>query len=164
MKERKGYVFNENGKWFARVTFTDATGKRRNVKRTAKTKSEAKELLKKVTRQIDDEGITVIDVWRKSFNDLADYYEMHYVKPARFIDNQKVEGLRDIRRVKGFLIHFREYFGKKKLSEITYGDIYSYRSERLKVLTPAKRTRTVATMNRELAYLRRIFNIALRQG
>jgi len=164
MKERKGYVFCENGKWFARVTFTGSNGKRRNVKRTAKTKTEAKALLKKVIRQIDDEGITVVDVWRKSFNDLADYYEAHYLKPAKFIDQQKVEGLRDVRRVKGFLTHFREYFGTRKLTEITYGDIYCYRSERLKVQTPAKRTRTVASMNRELAYLRRIFNIALRQG
>lgn len=66
--------------------------------------------------------------------------------------------------MKNFLIHFRAYFGKKKLTEITYGDIYSYRSMRLDVPIPAGRKRTIASMNRELAYLRRLLNIAMRQG
>ncbi len=66
--------------------------------------------------------------------------------------------------MKGFLTHFRAYFGKKKITEITYGDIFSYRSKRLKVPTPKGTMRTIASMNRELAYLRRILNIALRQG
>ena len=164
VKERTGYVFEDKGKWFARITITGENGKRRNIKRTAKSKADAKELLKKLTRQIDDDGIQAVESWRMTFNDLAEYYSTHYAKPARFIDNQKVEGLRDLRRVKGFLIHFRAYFGKQKLTEITYGDVFSYRSERLKILTPKGTTRTIASMNRELAYLRRIFNIALRQG
>ncbi len=164
VKERTGYVFEDKGKWFARITITGENGKRRNIKRTAKSKADAKELLKKLTRQIDDDGIQAVESWRMTFNDLAEYYSTHYAKPARFIDNQKVEGLRDLRRVKGFLIHFRAYFGKQKLTEITYGDVFSYRSERLKILTPKGTTRTIASMNRELAYLRRTFNIALRQG
>ena len=164
VKERTGYVFEDKGKWFARITITGENGKRRNIKRTAKSKADAKEFLKKLTRQIDDDGIQAVESWRMTFNDLAEYYSTHYAKPARFIDNQKVEGLRDLRRVKGFLIHFRAYFGKQKLNEITYGDVFSYRSERLKILTPKGTTRTIASMNRELAYLRRIFNIALRQG
>jgi hypothetical protein len=45
-RDRKGYIYEENKKWIARVTTTDETGKRRNVKRTASSKSEAKELLK----------------------------------------------------------------------------------------------------------------------
>ena len=163
-RERTGYIFEDKGKWFARITITGENGKRRNIKRTAKSKADAKELLKKLTRQIDDDGIQAVESWRMTFNDLAEYYSTHYAKPARFIDNQKVEGLRDLRRVKGFLIHFRAYFGKQKLTEITYGDVFSYRSERLKILTPKGTTRTIASMNRELAYLRRIFNIALRQG
>jgi hypothetical protein len=89
------------------MTFTDSNGKRRNAKRTAKTKTEAKELLKRINREFDDEGEKVIEIWRMTFNDLADYYETHYLKPAKFIDNHRVEGLRDVRRVKNFLIHFR---------------------------------------------------------
>ncbi|HEX8196392.1 MAG TPA: tyrosine-type recombinase/integrase [Pyrinomonadaceae bacterium] len=164
MKERSGYIFERKGKWYARITLTDSNGKRREIKRTAKSKADAKQLLKALQSEIENKGEKAIDALKMTFGELCDYYETHYAKPAKFVDNQKVEGLRDLRRVKGFLIHYRAFLGKKKLREITFGDIRSYRSERLKVLTPAKRTRSIATMNRELAYLRRIFNIALRQG
>lgn len=42
MKERSGYIYQSKGKWIARVTTKDNQGKRRNLKKTAKTKSEAK--------------------------------------------------------------------------------------------------------------------------
>ena len=51
-----------------------------------------------------------------------------------------------------------------KLATLTYDDIRDYRNKRLTVSTHYHRPRTIATMNRELAYLRRILNIALRQG
>jgi integrase len=164
MKENKGYVFEENGKFYARITFTDSKGIKRNVKRTAKTKSEANSLLRKLTNQIEAEGEKGLEAEKLTFNDLCDYYEKHYAKPAQFVDNRKIEGLRDFGRVKGFLKQFRLYFGKMKLRQISYSDILSYRNERLKIHTHYKKQRTIATMNRELAYLRRVLNIALRQG
>ncbi len=162
-KDRTGYIYEENGKWFARITFTDSEGKRRNLKRTAKTKTEAKKLLKKISRQVEDEGTEIIETSKLTFNDLADYYEKNYAKPAKFVDNQKVEGLRDLKRVKYFLKHFREYFGTLKLSEINYDGVVKYRAKRLKIITPRKTTRSLSSMNRELAVLRRIFNIGIRK-
>lgn len=164
MKEKKGYVFEENGKFYARITFTNSKGIKRNVKRTAKTKSEANSLLKKLLNQIETEGEKGLEAEKLIFNDLVDYYEKHYAKPAKFIENRKVEGLRDLVRVKGFLKQFRRYFGKMKLRQITYSDILEYRNERLNTPTHYKKPRTIATVNRELAYLRRVFNIALRQN
>lgn len=163
--ERTGYIFQDkNGKWYARTTFTDRTGKRRNVKKTAKDKADAKVILKSIIRQIEDEGEKYIDGSRMTFNELADHYEAHYLKEAEYVDERKISGLRDVARAKGFLTHFRAYFGKQKLREITYGDIYSYRSERLQTQTKYKRPLRLASMNRELAVLRRMLNIALRQG
>ncbi|MDT5158591.1 MAG: hypothetical protein QOH51_2948 [Acidobacteriota bacterium] len=163
--ERTGYVFQDrNGKWYARTTFTDRTGKRRNIKKTAKDKADAKAILKTIIRQIEDEGEKYIDGSRMTFNELADHYEAHYLKEAEYVDERKISGLRDVARAKGFLTHFREYFGRQRLRETTYGDIYSYRSERLKTQTKYKRPLKLASMNRELAVLRRMLNIALRQG
>jgi hypothetical protein len=46
MRERKGYVSKDkNGKWFCRITATDNSGKRRDIKRTANSKAEAREIL-----------------------------------------------------------------------------------------------------------------------
>jgi integrase len=99
-----------------------------------------------------------------TFNHLSDYYELHYLKPAEYVNGQKIFGLRDIARPKEFLKHFKAFFGKKKLREITYGDLLIYRERRFKLPTQYNRQRTMASWNREAAVLRRIFNIACQQG
>lgn len=56
-KERSGYVYQDKqGSWYVRTTVMDSSGKRRNVKRRAKDKTEARQILKTILRQIDDEG------------------------------------------------------------------------------------------------------------
>jgi integrase len=166
MRQRSGYVYHDEkeGCWIARTQVTDDNGKRRNVKRRAKSKTEAETKLKALLRQIDDEGSKVVDFNLLTFNFLSDHYEQHYLKPAEYINGQKILGLRDVARPKEFLKHFKEFFGKKKLREITYGDLLTYRERRFKVATQYKRQRTLASWNREAAVLRRIFNIACQQG
>ncbi|HEX8354964.1 MAG TPA: hypothetical protein VF611_18800 [Pyrinomonadaceae bacterium] len=59
---RRGYIGqNEKSQGFARVTITDGHGKRRKVVRRAKDKSEARAILKALTRQLDDEGSKAVD-------------------------------------------------------------------------------------------------------
>jgi integrase len=162
-KERSGYIGQENGKWFARVTFTDSYCKRRNIKRKAQTENEAKGLLKKLLHQVDGEGEKFFDAEKITFNDLADYYEKHFCQPAEYSDGRKVSGLRDVGRAKGVLKHFRKFFGHKKIRSITYGDLLSYKRLRMTGESHLKKTRSISTMNRELGILRRIFNIGLAQ-
>lgn len=166
MRGRKGYVFYDEKEncWIARTSVTDDNGRRRFVKRRADSKTEAEGKLKALLRQIDDEGSKVVDYNLLTFNHLADHYEKNYLKPAQYVGGHKVSGLRDVERPKELLKHFRAYFGKKKLREITYGDLVSYRDKRFKVLTPRKQQRTIGSWNREAAVLRRIFNIACQQG
>lgn len=164
-KDRKGYIYEENKKWIARVTITDETGKRRNIKKTAKTKSEAKELLKQIVRQLDDEGVRSINITNLTFNDLASHYENYYLQHAEYDANgRKICGLRDVDRAKRVVSQFRLYFGKKKLREITYGDVASYKRMRMATPTVHNRQRNIATMNRELVVLRRMLNISLAEG
>jgi len=164
-KDRSGYIFQDkSGAWFARTTITDHTGKRRNIKRRAKDKRDAKEILKSILRELEAEGSKFVDCSRLTFNDLADFYAGNFCKPAEYIDGKKIAGLRDVERARGFLIRFREHFGNRHLREITYRDIYAYRNVRLSINTQRKRPPTIATMNRELGVLRRIFNLAVREG
>jgi integrase len=166
MRERTGQIIEnkKNNEWIARVCYKNSNGKRTAIQRKAESKADAKKILRQLLETLENGGREAIDIEKATFNDLADYYEKHYAKPAKFIDNRKVEGLRDLGRVKGFLNQFSQYFGKMKLRQITYGDILTYRNERLNTETHYKKARTIATMNRELASLRRIFNIAQRQG
>ncbi len=162
---RRGYAGQyKDGRWFARLTITDESGKRRNIVRRAKDKTEAREILKQLLRKIDDEGSKVVDFARLTFNDLADFYEKRYLHEAVYINGQKVSGLRDVARPKELLKHFRAFFGRKKLREITYGDLLAYRDERFKVQTQYKRQRTIASWNREAAVLRRILSVGCQQG
>ncbi|HEX8737991.1 MAG TPA: hypothetical protein VF721_21845, partial [Pyrinomonadaceae bacterium] len=155
MRDRKGYVYFDKVRkcWYARTTATDENGKRRNVKRKAKTKSEANKLLKTIIRQIDDEGVKVIDFTNLTFNDLADFYLKNYAKPAEYVDGKKIAGLRDYKIAQSFVKLFRQYFGSKKLREIKYQHISNYRSYRLKIKTQHKRQRTIAAWNREASVL-----------
>jgi hypothetical protein len=162
-KERSGYIGQESGKWFARITFTDSYGKRRNIKRKTQTENEAKGLLKKLLRQADGEGEKFFDAEKLTFNDLSDYYENHYCQPAQYSDGRKVSGLRDVGRAKGVLKHFRKFFGNKKIRSITYGDLLSFKRLRMTGESHLKKTRSLSTMNRELGILRRIFNVGLAQ-
>ncbi|HKC65672.1 MAG TPA: hypothetical protein VKB86_18670, partial [Pyrinomonadaceae bacterium] len=74
-KDRSGYIFQDKtDAWFARTTIKDASGKRRNIKRRAKDKQDAKKILKSILRKIEAEGSQTIEFSKLTFNDLADFY------------------------------------------------------------------------------------------
>jgi len=164
MNDRSGYIFqNKQGAWYARTTITDSSGKRRNIKRRAKDKKDAKAILKRILCQLDIEGSKFADTSSLTFNDLADFYQVHYCKTAEYVDGKKVSGLRDVQRAQSVLVRCRAYFGKRRLRDITYRDIRAYYMMRLRQPTHYNNPPSIATMNRELGVLRRIFNIAVRE-
>ena len=112
----KGYIYYEKREncWYARVTLTDKNGKRRNLKKKARDRAEAKEKLKALSRQIEDEGNKVIDTNQMTFNHLADHYEQYYLKAAEYINGHKVFGLRDVDRPKQLLRHFSRIFRQQE--------------------------------------------------
>jgi hypothetical protein len=104
MREKRGQIFeNKNtGNWIARVCYKNSNGKKTAIQRTAESKSDAVKLLKQLLEKLENGGRDSIDAEKLTFNDLADYYEKHYAKPAKFVDDRKVEGMRDLSRVKVF--------------------------------------------------------------
>lgn len=163
MKTRNGYIYEEKGKWIARVTVKDHNGKRRNLKRTVESKSKANEALRQLLNQIETEGMKGIDAAKMTFNDLANYYITHYVVEPLYMNDRKIAGLRDWKRRKNMVKMFCSYFGNYKIREITYDNLLFFRAKRFKTLKSNNEERSITTVNRELACLRRIFNIALRQ-
>jgi len=165
MKERKGYVFETRGKWCARITILDPlTGKRKDIKRTAESKATAKALLRQLSSELNIEGVKAVDSLQMTFNDLADYYETNYAIPAKVVENQKIEGLRDYKRIQSFIVRFRSYFGNRKLREIEHNDLAQYRRQRLQAKTQYNKQRSITAVNRELSCLRRMFNIGVQRG
>lgn len=178
-------------KWFARVTFIDQAGKRKDRLRAATSKTNAKELIKDMLQELKDDGDAALDHADLTFRNLADYYEKNYLVAAEYVAGQKVTGLRSLATPKGFLITLRNAFGMMMLNAITHGDIRKFRNHRLKAPTrgdiarhhralaafkEAKKknrkaeppklqvTRAIASVNRELMLLHRMLNVALQEG
>ena len=163
---------------FARVTYTDEKGRRREQERRAKNRTDAKELIKRMLRDLDDHGSAPFDAAQMSFAQLADYYDKNYLVGPEYVDGRKVAGLRSYITLRPRLAALKDFFGKQKVRSITHGDLERYRTVRLKTPVvlgknthrtdkPGKlsyRQRSIATINRELTLMRRVLNVAFRNG
>ncbi len=166
MKSRTGYVFQNKrtGTWYARVTFTDKSGKRKNIQRKVENKSKGDEFLKNLIHRLDTEGESSLEAEKKTFSDLAVFYIKHYAQEAQYANGRKVAGLRSVVQVLGYVKVFQEYYGTQKLKSIAYEDLQAFKLNRLNTSTHQSEHRSLTTVNREMAYLRRLLNIAERKG
>jgi integrase len=182
MRRRSGSILKRRGGWWARVTYTHAvTGKRKDIHRRARTRAEAIDLRDQLVREIDETDGRSLDHERKTMKDLAAYYRLHYAKPAEYVDGRKVAGLRSLDTVLSQLTTIEAYFQSRSIRSVTYDEIRQFRDERM--ATPVvvtkierdpstgkrkkvrvERQRSIATVNRELALLNRLFNVAFRQA
>lgn len=169
-KLRTGYVFKDSQGWWARVTVRDAKGTRRNIKRRVKNKSEGRELLKDILRELDDHGSRTLLNAAMTFETLAAHYETTYLVEPQYVDGRKIAGLRSYYSQRLLLKVLRAYFGKHRLCDITVGQVEDFKSQRLKTPKNSRKQggqprgqRAIASVNRELALLRRMLNFAIEQ-
>jgi hypothetical protein len=80
-KRQKDYRIRD-GKVYARITYTDERGKRRDLMRLADSRAHAKELAAQMRRELKDHGPRVVDADKLKFETLAKYYEEDRLKPA----------------------------------------------------------------------------------
>lgn len=120
----------------------------------------AKKALKQLLHTLENGGRKALEAEKLTFSELCDYYVTHYLKPAQYVNGRKVAGLRSIATLSGYIKVFRDHFGLQKLNSIAYEDLLTFRSNRLQTSTHQSGQRSLATVNREMAYLRRLLNIA----
>jgi integrase len=178
MKPKGSIIKRTKGKkvsWWARVIYVDPdTGKTRDLQRRAESKAKAGDLRDELLKDIKATSGRSVGSEDMTFGDLCRYFEEHYVKEAEYVNGRKVAGLRSLASVKGHLNTLRDQFGRRKLRSLTYGNIRQFRAERLK--QPDARykesddddakpkQRSIASVNRELALLRRMLNVATSEG
>lgn len=163
-RARKGTVIWRGEVPYARVQWADENGKRRQREKRADNKSHADRLIKDMLRELDDHGAKSLEANRMTFADLAAHYEKHHAIPAQYVDYCKVAGLRSIANVKAIVKTLKSYFGKKRLRDITYGDIARFKTDRLATPTKHDKKRSVTTVHRDLAVLRNMLNVAYRES
>lgn len=173
----------KNGKavkiWYARVEYVDEAGKRKRAERKPEfnTKTSARERARQMLSELDRDTNT-FDASTMTFADLASYYQQTYLVEPEYRDGRKIAGLRSKYDFEKRLEPLKAFFGKKKLRSITHGDLERYKTHRLKTPVvvgrntrgtkkegkPQTRPRSIATVHRELSFMRRILNVALSSG
>ena len=165
-RQRKGYVYfdEERKSHTARLTYTDVTGRVRNIKRQVPNKTAGNLLLKKLLRDLEDGGERILDGEKMTFHRLAQEYEKARLFPPILKDGIKLAGLKSYKFAKLNLRTLVEHFGAQRIRSITHVDLERYKIKRLETKTNRQRQRAVASVNRELQLLRNVFNFAKRQG
>jgi integrase len=158
---------------YTRVTFTDSRGKRQDIKRRAYSEGGARRLMAELLKEVDDGGERVVEGARMTFKELADYYEQNYLFAAEYVEGRKTAGVRSPEKHRQRLKPLKEYFGRAPVRSITTGAVERYKRRRLSEdvifrtkegVETVRRQRAVASVNRELAALRRMYSVAQREG
>ncbi len=167
---------NGNVTWYARITRIDGKGNKKQFTAKAESKSHARRLRDELTDNFTDYGERGVEGSKMTFRELAEDYKERKLIPAKYHQNRKIAGLRSHRTAKNFLNYLLEYFGTKRIKDITPSDIEKFKQKRLDkdivtmkkdekgILQPISRPRAIASVNRELALLRAILNDAVGNG
>lgn len=163
-RERKGSIVTKRGFIYARVRFKDETGKKREIWRKAENRTHARKLCSQLLREVEEGSVVALDSENMTFTQLASHFETNYLKPAEYVNGRKVSGVRSLIPAVAAVNALKAHFGQKKVRAITYGDLSAFRELRLRTPTKHGRQRAIASVNRELNKMRRIFNIAIQNG
>lgn len=164
MKKQTGYVYQDGDRWVARVTYTDSSGKRRNVKKYCDNVTKAKRECDSIISDLESRGSKGLDANKMKFSDLAERYsQIKLIEPIYAVDI-KISGMRSLSSAKIQVNVLVEYFGNRLVREITHLDLMDFKVARLKTWTNRKKPRAIASVNRELERMRTILNFAVRQG
>lgn len=123
-KSRQGYTYEDEGGWWARLTFVDAAGKRRNIRRRVENRTEGKELIKQLIRELEDSDDTIIDSTRLTVNDYFDQWLAASAKPR--LSERTYADYEDLLRR-----YIKPALGRKKLLDLKALDIQSLYSSML---------------------------------
>ncbi len=163
-RKRNGSIVTKNGKLYARIQFVDDSNQKRDLWRLATSKKDAKAKIKELLQTSETKTAKELDAAKMTFVHLAEFYEENYLHEAIYVNERKISGIRNIKPNQYCLKTLQKWFGNKLIQSIKHSDILQYKLKRLK--TPLKNggQRAITGVNRELQLLRRILNIAVRQG
>jgi integrase len=164
-RQKSGSIVTKNNKLYARLRFVDEFGKKRDLWRVVSSKAEAKRKLRELIKDSETKDSNELDAIRMTFRQLASFYETNYLQAPVYIGDRKISGLRQHGQANRELKILVEHFGNRLIQTVSYSDILQYKLKRLNTPTRlASKQRSIATVNRELQRLRRLFSVAVTQG
>lgn len=155
------------GKWIARIEYYDrVAGKTRTMERQKDKRSDAIDERDRLVNEIKKSHGQIQIGERMTFEQLAVLCADRFFKQAVIVEGRKIEGLKSYRPVHSSLIVLKEFFHKRRIGSITRESLNEYRRWRLKTGSrkQADKPVKVATVNRELAAMRRMMRYAYSEG
>lgn len=147
------------GKWTARISYFDSiTGSTRTIERAKDKWSDAKDERDRLVNEIKKSHGGIREGERMTFARLTEVCCKAFYKPATIENGVKTEGVRSFASIKSALKNLNEYFGKRRIGEITTESLFDYRGRR------QKQGVKIATVNRELEAMRRMMRFAFSKG
>lgn len=159
-RERKLQIVVKRGKIYARTTYVGLDGKRHAIWRAGRNGTEAKANLRKALSEHEGGIIHA----KKTFRELAEWYSSRYLIEPEYHDGRLVKGKKSWRSEKYQLKAIVEYFGGYRLRSITHGELERYKQKRIGTITQQGRSRTIASVNRELMAIRAMLRKAQKEG
>ena len=165
----------KKGKWIARVSYYDETaGKWKTQQRVCDRRNDATDERERLSGAIEKTDGRHRTGEKMTFTELVEYCKVTMFQQAVIENGRKIEGLKSHKSVSSQLTHLKAYFGKRKIASITRESLSDYRNWRMKqgsqkqkselkklgVILPLK----IATINRELAAMRRMMRHAYAEG
>jgi len=171
-KQRQGSVrWNKRRKaWVARLDWQDPDRQRHCRKRQVENKSAGNSLVKEWIRDLEENGEKYLSAETLTFKELGDRYQAARLTAPVYRDGKKVAGLRDWKAQRARLARLIEYFGARRVREITFADVEAYRNQLLETPVETKkkdgtivksRPRSIGAVHRQLALLRATFTYAV---
>ena len=142
---------------YARVIIQQPDGKNKQITRRAKNATHAEQIAEEIRAEYADRGESYLTGRNQTFDKLADWYEKEFLVPPRYVNGQKIVGLRTFENEKNKLVRLRSCFGNTLVSEISYDVLNAYKLKRLDTGV------SIATVNRDFELLRAMFRKAVRR-
>jgi len=148
-----------------RRRYTNLKGEQKEKKRIAFSATQAVRLKRAIDREIERElAGEVPQIGRpRNFSDLVIFCQGRELAPAEYSGETKIAGRRSWRSAQSYLKPLQSYFGQMSLGAITYDDCLDYKRRRLNTDTERGGRRSIASVDREMALLRMLLFVALRE-
>jgi len=163
-RERTGGIVNRKGVLFARVSYVDEFGKRREVTRRARDKAHAKQIIAELHERLDRHGADAVRKDSLPLSAIIEEYRQEKAQPAEMRDGVKIAGMKSSYNFGKMLDVLAEHLGHKTLRDLKPGDLHRFKQKRLSTPTQYGKARTVASVNRELEALRCVCRWCVKQG
>ena len=168
--KRKAKGDRRQGKWVLRFEYFDEiAGKFRSRERQFDKRSDAIDARPEMEAEIRKTYGQIAAGEKMSFWDLTEVCKRQFYKPAVIREGRKIDGVRSYIPTCAFIDSLNEFFGKRRIGQITSADLKNYKKWRLD--RGSKRGKgdkfvpvSLTLVNRELATMRRMMKHAYSQG